>query len=118
MSLPMLPLYPFTPLPVPTSNKYLISFHCTTSSYTIFLTDLTTLYRESLNAEEIAERADVPPPPHPVVFSDQWDNESPIDPGTEKDFKRSMEKLRTALTTKDDSIVLTLSKQKQVLTLF
>jgi hypothetical protein len=63
-----LPLSPFTPLPLPTSNKYLISFHSTSSSYTIFLTDLITLYRESLNAEEIAERADVPLPSPPHIF--------------------------------------------------
>ena len=54
-----LPLSPFTPLRLPTSTKYLVSFHYTSSNYTIFLTDLTTLYRESLNAQEIAERAEV-----------------------------------------------------------
>lgn len=67
-----LPLSPFTPLRLPASTKYLVSFHYTSSNCTVFLTDLTTLYRESLNAEEIVERAEVPFPlpfPRPLPIS-------------------------------------------------
>jgi len=54
------PLHPLKPLPLPSSSaKWLISPHMATDGYTIFLTDHNTVYRESLNEQEIIERAQV-----------------------------------------------------------
>ena len=55
------PKTPFIPLQLKDGpSEWLISPFFGEDSYTIYLTDLTTVYRESLTEDQIIERADVP----------------------------------------------------------
>lgn len=53
------PSAPLTSLPLTDSEEWLVSFSTTSNTYTIFLTDLNDVYRESLSEREINERAEV-----------------------------------------------------------
>jgi len=54
------PKAPFIPLPLKDgSSEWLISPFFGEDSYSIYITDLTTVYKESLTEDQIIERADV-----------------------------------------------------------
>jgi len=63
----MFPTSPFLPLPLPNSTKWLVSASTSPKGYDIFLTDTTTIYRETLAEQEIIERAEVNPT-HSIVW--------------------------------------------------
>jgi hypothetical protein len=53
------PSAPLVTLPLPDSEEWLVSFYAASNAYTIFLTDQNHVYRESLNEQEIIDRAEV-----------------------------------------------------------
>ena len=106
----MHPAYPFVPLALPNSSKWLVSPSMTANSYSIYLTDLVTVYRESLADQEILERAQVSIVLHSFLSQD---NESPIEPNTPAEFKSLLSRLHASLTKQDPTTILTLTKLKQ-----
>jgi hypothetical protein len=58
----MYPSSPFVPLPLANATKWLVSASTSPQGYDVFLTDMATVYRETLTEQEIIERAEAPLP--------------------------------------------------------